>query len=42
MTVEDGRIQFKLPFDPPTLVFEGDTITATAPSLFVDIWEKVK
>jgi hypothetical protein len=53
VTVEDGRIQFKLPFDPPTVVFEGNTITATAQSgIFappvpapegrVDVWEKVE
>jgi hypothetical protein len=53
VTVEDGRIQFKLPFDPPTLVFEGNTITATAQSgIFapavpaaegrLDVWEKVE
>lgn len=53
VTMEDGRIQFKLPFDPPTVVFEGNTITATAQSgIFapsvpapegrVDVWEKVE
>jgi hypothetical protein len=53
VTAEDGRIQFKLPFDPPTVVFEGNTITATAQSgIFappvpapegrVDVWEKIE
>jgi hypothetical protein len=53
VTVDGGRIQFKLPFDPPTVVFEGDTITATAQSgIFappvpapegrIDVWEKVE
>jgi hypothetical protein len=53
VTVDGGRIQFKLPFDPPTVVFEGNTITATAQSgIFappvpasegrVDVWEKVE
>jgi len=35
------RLQFKPPFDPPALVFEGNTITATAEGRFVDVWEKV-
>jgi hypothetical protein len=38
--MEGGRIQFKLPFEPPSLVFEGDKITATGPD-GVDVWEKV-
>jgi hypothetical protein len=53
VTVDGGRIQFKLPFDPPTVVFEGNTITATAQSgIFappvpapegrVDVWEKIE
>ena len=53
VTMKDGQIQFKLPFDPPTVVFEGNTITATAQSgIFappvpapegrVDVWEKVE
>jgi hypothetical protein len=36
----DGRIEFKPPFDPPTLVFEGNKITATRDGR-VDVWEKV-
>ena len=40
--MEGGRIQFKLPFDPPTVVFEGDKLTATAEGRFVDVWEKVQ
>jgi hypothetical protein len=41
VTMDGGRIQFKPPFDPPTVVFEGDTLTATAEGRFVDVWEKV-
>ena len=40
--VEGKRIQFKLPFDPPSVVFEGDKMTATAYVQFVDIWEKIQ
>jgi len=36
-----GRIEFKPPFDPPILVFEGNKITATLEGGFVDVWEKV-
>ena len=39
--IESGRIQFKPPFDPPSLVFEGNKITATLDGRFVDVWEKV-
>lgn len=36
-----GRIEVKLPFDPPSVVFEGNKIVATAKGMFVDYWEKV-
>lgn len=39
--MEGGRIQFKSPFNPPSLVFEGNKLTATAEGRFVDVWEKV-
>ena len=41
VTVEGGRIQFKLPFAPPSVVFEGNKITATFEGS-VDVWEKVQ
>jgi hypothetical protein len=41
VTSAAGRLQFKLPFDPPAVVFEGDQMTATAEGQFVDVWEKV-
>ena len=41
VTIDGGRLQFKPPFDPPVLVFEGNKITATAEGRFVDVWEKV-
>jgi len=39
--IDGGRLQFKLPFDPPAVVFEGDKMTATAEGRFIDVWEKV-
>ena len=39
--IEGGRIEFKHPFEPPALVFEGNKITVTAEGSFVDVWEKV-
>jgi hypothetical protein len=39
--MEGGRVEFKSPFTPPTLVFEGNKIIATAEGNFVDVWEKV-
>lgn len=43
VTVDGGRIQFTLPFEPRALVFEGNQVTATAANnANVDIWEKVE
>ena len=42
VTREGGRLAFKLPFDPPSVVIEGDKITATAESRFIDYWERVR
>lgn len=41
VTMDGGRLQFKLPFDPPSVAFEGNKMTATAEGRFVDVWEKV-
>jgi len=40
--MEGRRLQFKPPFDPPALVFEGNKMTATLEGEFVDEWEKVR
>jgi hypothetical protein len=42
VTREGGRLAFKLPFDPPSVVIEGDKITATAENRFIDYWERVR
>ena len=42
VTREGGRIAFKLPFDPPSVVIEGDKWTATAEGMFVDSWERTR
>ena len=43
VTVDGGRLQFTLPFEPRALVFEGNQVTATAANnANVDIWEKVE
>jgi hypothetical protein len=45
---EGGQLAFKLPFDPPSVVIEGDKMTATAESPrgggpgFIDYWERVR
>ena len=44
VTREGGRLAFKLPFGEPSVVFEGDKLTATAEGQFgkfVDYWERV-
>jgi hypothetical protein len=40
--IEAGHIQFKLPFERPTVMFEGNKMTATVEGVLVDIWEKVQ
>ena len=43
VTVDGGRLQFTLPFEPRALVFEGNKVTATAANnANVDTWEKVE
>ena len=42
VTREGGRVAFKLPFEPPSVVIEGDKMTATAEGTFVDYWERVR
>jgi hypothetical protein len=42
VTREGGRIAFKLPFDPPSVVIEDKKMTATAEGKFVDYWEQVR
>jgi len=39
---DGSKISFKLPFDPPTVVLDGDKMTATLEGQFVDVWERVK
>ncbi len=42
VTVEGGRIQFVLPlYQEPTVVFEGDRLTASVEGEFIDNWERV-
>ena len=36
------RIAFKLPFDPPSVVYDADKLTATLPGAFIDYWQRVK
>jgi hypothetical protein len=42
VTWQGRRISFKLPFDAPSVEFDGDRLTATAEGAFVDHWEKVR
>ena len=42
VTTEGRRISFKLPFDPPSVVYDGDKLTATLEGVFVDYWERLK
>jgi hypothetical protein len=42
VTRQGGRIAYKLPFDPPSVVFAGDRMTATLEGAFIDYWERVQ
>ena len=37
----DGKIEFKLPFDPAMMVFDENWITAKTEGMFTDYWERV-
>jgi hypothetical protein len=39
---QGGRIAYKLPFDPPSVVYDGDRLTATLEGQFVDHWERLR
>ena len=41
VTHDGGRLAFRLPFDEPSVVFEGDKFTATSEGEFIDYWERV-
>jgi hypothetical protein len=41
VTREAGRLSFQLPFDPPAVVYDGDSLTATLEGAFVDHWERL-
>lgn len=41
VTMNAGRIAFKMPFDPVSAVFEGNAFTGTNQGVFVDSWIKV-
>lgn len=42
VAVEGDALRIELKGELPYLVFRGDTITAPAPGLFVDYWERVE
>ncbi len=39
---EGAKISFQSPFDPPFIVIDGSSMTATLEGVFVDYWEQVK
>jgi hypothetical protein len=39
---EGGRISYQHPLDPPFIVIDGDTLTATLEGVFIDTWERMK
>ena len=42
VTRDGTRIAFQLPFNEPSVVFEGDKFTANLPGEIVDYWERVR
>lgn len=42
VTYQTGKLTFKLPFDPVSVVFEGDKMVATGDTDFIDSWSKVR
>lgn len=39
--MEGKRLEFKMPFDPVSAIFDGSKFTGTNEGVFVDTWEKV-
>jgi hypothetical protein len=39
---EGNRVSFQLPFDDPSVIYEGDKLTATLQGAFIDYWERVR
>jgi hypothetical protein len=37
---EGSRVEYRLPFELVTVAFEGDTLTASMPGVFVDVWKR--
>ena len=42
ITFDNGKVTIKMPFDPVTMVFEGDKATATGEANFIDAWFKIR
>lgn len=42
VTIKDGRVIFKDPFDHVVLTFDGNKLTVVGKKAFTDYWEKVK
>ena len=40
--IEGPRVEFKFPFETPTVSFDGEKATARAPNGLLAIWEKVQ
>ncbi|MDZ7291748.1 MAG: hypothetical protein ONB44_16050 [candidate division KSB1 bacterium] len=42
VTINGSRIEFKMPFDPVTIVFDENWVTGKAEGGFTDYWERVE
>ena len=42
VTMDGGRIEFKMPFDPVSAVFDGDSFIGIQEGVFVDTFQKVR
>jgi hypothetical protein len=41
VTMDGAKIKFHLPFDPPEVVVDGNTLTATLEGGMVDTWQRL-
>ena len=39
---DGSRVEYQHPFDPPSIVLDGDILKATLKDAFVDSWERMK
>lgn len=40
--ISAGKLEIEMPFDPVTIIFDGDRLKATSEGMFTDYWKKIE